>query len=148
MELLKVMSRLTNEGDEVNAVEEKYLSYFLLCREMGVRAVDGMVRGRVLELRWTESVKGGTPLPPHAPGAGRAGAGVPSEEGGAMEEVGATPVSAVPEYDDMDDDGGVVGPKLFATTPIMRYAMREVVQEYQDDQSVSEYASLSDPEEY
>ena len=42
----------------------------------------------------------------------------------------------------------VVGPKLVPTTPIMRYAMRDVVHEYEDDQSVSEYASLSDVDEY
>ena len=44
----------------------------------------------------------------------------------------------------------IVGPKLVPTTPIMRYAMREVVQEYydNDDRTVSEYASLSEVEEY
>jgi hypothetical protein len=30
----------------------------------------------------------------------------------------------------------------------MRYAMREVIKEYEDDRSVSEYASLPDVEEY
>jgi hypothetical protein len=38
----------------------------------------------------------------------------------------------------------VMGPKLVPITPIMRFAMRDVVQEYEDDQSISEYASLSD----
>jgi len=33
------------------------LPYFLLCREIGVKAVDGMVRGRVLDLRWTDIVR-------------------------------------------------------------------------------------------
>jgi hypothetical protein len=42
----------------------------------------------------------------------------------------------------------VVGPKLVPTTPVMRFAMRDVVQEYEDDQSMSEYASLSDVDEY
>ena len=42
----------------------------------------------------------------------------------------------------------VIGPKLVPMTPIMRYAMRDVVQEYEDDQSISEYASLSDVDEY
>ncbi|KAL0567601.1 hypothetical protein V5O48_014388, partial [Marasmius crinis-equi] len=49
IQLLKVMARITQEGVE-------WLPYFMLCREFGVRAVDGMVRGRVLELRWTEAV--------------------------------------------------------------------------------------------
>ena len=44
------------------------------------------------------------------------------------------------------DEEEVVGPKLVPTTPIMRFAMREVVQEYyaDDDRTESEYASLSD----
>ena len=33
------------------------LPYFLLCKEIGVKAVDGMVRGRILDLRWTDIVK-------------------------------------------------------------------------------------------
>ncbi|KAF9267949.1 hypothetical protein L218DRAFT_970745 [Marasmius fiardii PR-910] len=51
MQLLKVMARITQPGVE-------YLPYFMLCREFGVRAVDGMVKGRVLDLRWTEIVSG------------------------------------------------------------------------------------------
>ena len=47
-----------------------------------------------------------------------------------------------------DEDEEIVGPKLVPTTPIVRFAMREVVQEYEDVQSVSEYASLSDVDEY
>ena len=42
----------------------------------------------------------------------------------------------------------LIGSKLVPTTPIMRYAMRDVVQEYEDDQSISQYASLSDVDEY
>jgi hypothetical protein len=49
MQLLKVMSRLSK-------IDTPYLPYFHLCRELGVRAVDGMVKGRVLDLRWTECV--------------------------------------------------------------------------------------------
>lgn len=143
MQLLKVMSRLTQP-------DVTFLSYFLLCREIGVRAVDGMVKGRVLDLRWTEPV---------------------SKEGNSVRRVSRpiatiprtmvdplAPVAMVPEEqilpvdedeDDEDDqDDLVVGPKLVPATPIMRYAMREVVQEYEDEQSVSEYASLSDVDEY
>ncbi|EIN14466.1 hypothetical protein PUNSTDRAFT_96359, partial [Punctularia strigosozonata HHB-11173 SS5] len=50
--LLKVMSRLARADKEV----ELWIGYFGLCREMGVRAVDGMVKGRILELRWTDTV--------------------------------------------------------------------------------------------
>jgi hypothetical protein len=41
-QLLRVMSRLAQPG-------VRALPYFGLCREMGVVAVDGMVKGRILE---------------------------------------------------------------------------------------------------
>ena len=179
MQLLKVMSRLANP-------ETPYLPYFHLCRELGVRAVDGMVKGRVLDLRWTECV-GGVGFGGGGPAAGGAPAShtrdstavnpVPVNESGIPLEP-PPPIDAV----EIDEDdivpiseaemrmgssssaaGGirsgvgdmyyeevmeVVGPKLIPTTPIMRFAMRDVVQEYEDDQSVSEYASLSDVDEY
>jgi len=49
LQLLRVMSRLTQPGT-------RSLSYFMLCREFGVRAIDGMVRGRILDLRWMDPV--------------------------------------------------------------------------------------------
>jgi hypothetical protein len=57
-------------------------------------------------------------------------------------------ISGQPERDMYEEAMEIVGPKLVPTTPIMRFAMRDVVQEYEDDQSVSEYASLSDVDEY
>lgn len=42
------MSRLTGNVDEIG--------YFPLCRELGANAVDSMVRGRILELRWSATV--------------------------------------------------------------------------------------------
>ena len=52
-QLIKVMVKLTeNEDGPVRA-----LPYFLLCKEIGVKSVDGMVRGRILDLRWTDVVK-------------------------------------------------------------------------------------------
>lgn len=180
MQLLKVMSRLTQP-------DVAFLPYFLLCREIGVRAVDGMVKGRILDLRWTETVTkegggmdnniGGGVGMGMGPGvgpegivfAGSSGTAVEtSDEGGDIlpaSERDILPASErdviraqvqaqmhVPPRDEpipyeeivMD----VVGPKLVATTPIMRYAMEEVVAEYEDEQSVSEYASLSDVDEY
>ncbi|KAF8805559.1 hypothetical protein BYT27DRAFT_7104264 [Phlegmacium glaucopus] len=175
MQLLKVMSRLA-------APETQYLPYFHLCRELGVRAVDGMVKGRVLDLRWTETVTrevGGEevrvrsmvmPIPISAGAApvtiplqpqdsGNAGVGV-STEGNISPVLGPPPPidddeeMMVPVNEGMH--GGdiyeevmeVVGPKLVPITPIMKFAMRDVVQEYEDDQSISEYASLSDVDEY
>lgn len=48
-DLLKVMSRFASGKEDA-------LSYFALCRELGALAVDGMVRGRILELRWSTTV--------------------------------------------------------------------------------------------
>ena len=182
MQLLKVMSRLA-------VPETHYLPYFNLCRELGVRAVDGMVKGRVLDLRWTETVTRevgeemrvrsvATPIPTPTPipagttpavttplqtrDSGNAGTGIISSE---SSNINISPVLGPPPP--IDDEemmvpvnegilGGdiyeevmeVVGPKLVPITPIMRFAMRDVVQEYEDDQSISEYASLTDVDEY
>jgi hypothetical protein len=208
MQLLKVMSRLTQSG-------VGYLSYFLLCREMGVRAVDGMIRGKVLDLRWTETVTregvdgvgdatamnvggaggnsssgigGGVGRPTAAqmsanprisglitegdsalglapaqrlsgvPGGSGAGGAAITEEGdmiaispGEVAHVLADEDDLAPGYSDgesVEETADVFGPKLVATTPIMRYAMREVVSEYEDEHSTSEYASLTDVDEY
>ena len=149
MKLLKVMSHWTQP-------DVTFLPYSSLCREIGVRAVDGMVKGRVLNLRWTELVsrEGNcervsrrlsrpivtmprTMVDPLAP----VGAILPEE---LIRPVGEDD----DDEDDDDEDDLVVGPKLVPASPIMRYAMREVVQEYEDEQSVSEYASLSDVDEY
>ncbi|RDB23416.1 hypothetical protein Hypma_009439 [Hypsizygus marmoreus] len=169
MQLLKVMSRLTQPDTE-------YLPYFLLCRELGVRAVDGMVKGRLLDLRWTETVtrEGAEEVGRVRSGVvsgfdgmgGVAGAGSgegegtnfggPGSSGTALEmvpqtsEEGMVPVSEAElgQRDLYEDTMEIIGPKLVPTTPIMRFAMRDVVQEYEDDRSVSEYASLSDVDEY
>jgi hypothetical protein len=164
MQLLKVMSRLT-------APETHYLPYFHLCRELGVRPVDGMVKSRVLDLRWTETVTRevgeemrvrsaviATPTPPTPIPAGTAPA---VTAGMGIISSGSSNVSPVlgppPPIDDeemmvsgdiYEEVMEVVGPKLVPMTPIMRFAMRDVVQEYEDDQSISEYASLSDVDEY
>lgn len=147
MHLLKVMSRLSQPG--VN-----YLPYFLLCREMGVRAVDGLIKGRLLDLRWSNPVQAiededwVNVAGQHSRMAGRSGTAVGTAEGedgdmAAISEGGLDHLQGE-EYEEEE----VPGPKLVPTTPIMRYAMREVVQEYEDVQSVSEYASLSEVDEY
>jgi hypothetical protein len=179
MQLLRVMSRLTQPGVQS-------LSYFMLCREMGVRAVDGMVKGRVLDLRWTDAIKpeyrqptrhgggfrGGTHQDRHDFLSGPTLQGTGSEDGHmspiAENEVDAIAQAAAVQYQmsndhtqalpldqdspvdllDEEERDPVVGPRLVPITPIMRFAMREVVEEYEDTQSVSEYASLSDVEEY
>ena len=52
-QLIKVMVKLTENEDG----PARALPYFLLCKEIGVKAVDGMVRARILDLRWTDVVK-------------------------------------------------------------------------------------------
>jgi hypothetical protein len=146
MQLLKVMSRLSQPG-------VGFLPYFLLSREMGVRAVDGMVKGRVLDLRWTEVVKaseddGWVNVNGRIPRSARQSGTV---VGTTEAESSMAPVSegvGMAHEDEDEEDEEVVGPKLVPTTPIVRFAMKEVVQEYEDVQSVSEYASLSDVDEY
>jgi hypothetical protein len=146
---------------------------------MGVRAVDGMIKGRVLDLRWTETVikEGSEDIGRRAdPPAsivgvredGRAASsvrihgsaetnGTPAARPAHIEEEDMVPVSPADMisphgqivHDELVvEEEEVVGPKLVPITPIMRYAMREVVAEYEDEQSVSEYASLSDVDEY
>jgi hypothetical protein len=187
MQLLKVMSRLagrSGRGSQTGTVqgpeEATYLPYFLLCREMGVRAVDAMVKGRVLALRWTEPItKEGVEMrirsvlsainPPGYREGNFSSSETAVEMGGpaTVTSSGATPggvplavvdeedMVAVsdhemegPYYEDEEELLEVVGPKLVPVTPIMRFAMKEVVQEYEDDGSVSEYASMIDPDEY
>ncbi|OSC99671.1 hypothetical protein PYCCODRAFT_1446641 [Trametes coccinea BRFM310] len=195
-QLLKVMNRLAQPG-------ARSLPYFLLCREMGARAVDGMVKGRILDLRWTEPVSreltdplrasmrvresiraqlggrngaagsSGTAVnePGLAMGAGAGSAvGVEGEGEGEVGGVYGSEEDMVPMTDEevlraherlmdgpplsgppAEEDEEVLGPKLVPISPIMRYAMREVVQEYyddDDDRTASEYASLSDVQEY
>lgn len=155
MQLLKVMSRLAQP-------DAQYLPYFLLCRELGVRAVDGMVKGRVLDLRWTDPVtkEYGEEVRVRS----NAGLGLNLGHLGARSSATAVELGVVPDEEDMvavsetelaaaradpyDEVLEVIGPKLVPTTPIMRFAMRDVVSEYEDDGSVSEYASLSDVDEY
>ncbi|KAK0474960.1 hypothetical protein IW261DRAFT_1649065 [Armillaria novae-zelandiae] len=168
MELLKVMSRLAAPG-------ATSLSYFMLCRELGVRAVDGMVKGRVLDLRWTEPVTNEnsdgritrpvSTVAAHGLGLGlghgqdRSGTVVDVPIGAfagtaASTEEGDMVAISEQERDYLASrywDAGppeVVGPVLVPTTPIMRFAMSEVVAEYEDTGSVSEYASMTDIDEY
>ena len=131
IQLLKVIRKLS-EPDVVS------LPYFLLCRELGVHAVDDMVRGRLLELRWTETVtrEGDTESWTNSPRTTQylRGSVLRTESqgsGNGME---------------------IIGPKVVPTTPIMRYAMREVLKEYNLEDDVvdqrSEYTSLSEVDEY
>lgn len=166
------MNRLAQPG-------ARSLPYFLLCRELGARAVDGMVRGRILDLRWTDPItKEGVDTRARSMRVResfrvRDSMRVPGRESRVQFAAGSS-ATAVNDYGEMGTEEGeilpmtedeiyrmdqpppdeyeeeIVGPKLVPITPIMRYAMREVVQEYydDDDQTTSEYASLSEVQEY
>lgn len=205
-QLLRVMNRLAQP-------RTRALPYFLLCREMGAKAIDGMVKGRILDLRWTEPVSkefsdpfrmsmrvresirmqlgggvgganGGEDgrrgaessatavnEPIAGPSGSTAGLGTGTEgirSGQGIQSIGAEGVYGSEEdmvpmtdeevlqgherlmgglpFGDEDEQEEVLGPKLVPISPIMRYAMQEVVQEYyaDDDRTESEYASLSD----
>ncbi|KAG1752114.1 hypothetical protein EDB19DRAFT_1893041 [Suillus lakei] len=161
MQLLKVMSKLSQAGTT-------HLPYFLLCRELGVRAVDGMIKGRVLNLQWTDPVthEGEPPARPEPitpttvnppvgviPSPINIGSGSTlgaSSEDGDMVVMNPVNMSTreLGQIDEEDEDDEVIGPKLVPLTPIMRYAMREVVLEYEDVRTLSDYASFTDVEEY
>lgn len=191
-QLLRVMNRLAQP-------RTRALPYFLLCREMGAKAIDGMVKGRILDLRWTEPVSKeftdpfrmsmrvresirmqlGSPGGPRAgaessatavnepipgpstspglglgPGAGTEGIGAEGVYGSEEDMVPMSDEEVLRAHERLmdgpplagDDEEEVLGPKLVPISPIMRYAMQEVVQEYyaDDDRTESEYASLSD----
>lgn len=137
MQLLKVMTRLTQRNDV------PYLPYFMLCREMGAVTVNGMVKARILDLRWTDPLTEEyvDDIPPPLPEAvniegstGGGGYGVENP----ITETRRNPYEAILE---------VVGPKLVPCSPIMRLAMRQVISEYEEEdgnEEQSEYASILD----
>ncbi|KAF9070138.1 hypothetical protein BDP27DRAFT_1221257 [Rhodocollybia butyracea] len=188
MQLLRVMSRITEHGTT-------YLPYFALCRELGVQAVDGMVKGKILDLRWTETVTqenepedasylNRRPRPLSIEGAGSSGHTVvgntnhrnPERSAGVVsEEDVMVPVSEQEVFlhgrrrhsrwrntyePDVPLDaamGPLLGPKLVPNDAIVKFAMKEVLCEYEEEEmaddgaTISEYASaasLSDVEEY
>ncbi|KIJ23270.1 hypothetical protein M422DRAFT_276191 [Sphaerobolus stellatus SS14] len=91
-DLLNVMQRLTS-----HSLATPSLPYFALCRELGTHVVDSMVRGRLLELRWSNTVM-------------EEGDQLTRGKGKGKQER--------------------VGPQLVPTTPIIGYAMREILKEY------------------
>ncbi|KIJ47535.1 hypothetical protein M422DRAFT_778130 [Sphaerobolus stellatus SS14] len=91
-DLLNVMQRLTSPS-----LATPSLPYFALCRELGTHVVDSMVRGRLLELRWSNTVM-------------EEGDQLTRGKGKGKQER--------------------VGPQLVPTTPIIGYAMREILKEY------------------
>lgn len=133
-----------------------------------MRAVDGMVKGRVLNLHWTDPVThegesparsepitsttanpavGMIPSPINIGSGSTIGA---SSEDGDMMAMNPVNMSTreLGQIDEEDEEEEVIGPKLVPLTPIMRYAMREVVLEYEDVRTLSDYASFTDVEEY
>lgn len=111
-DLLSVMARL-----QPGPLGEEELPYFPLCRKLGARAVDGMVRGKVLELRWSMTV---TPE-------------------GDLEEKRRRGESEIREGK-KKGPGRVIGgrnvlPVVVPTTPVVRYAMGEVLKEYEEEEN-------------
>lgn len=68
------------------------MPYFELCRKIGVNAVDEMIRGRILDLRWTRCVN--------------------------------------PDVSDYPEERNAVMPAVLPTSPVMRCAMKKVLDEY------------------
>lgn len=102
-------------------------------------------------LRWTETI---TREGDDRPTRFRPSASLHGQSSTAVDRMNSTLsgewVAVSPTYEEEEEEQVVLGPMLVPTTPIMRYAMREVVSEYEDVRTVSEYASMSDgePQEY
>ncbi|KAK0458444.1 uncharacterized protein EV420DRAFT_1542266 [Desarmillaria tabescens] len=144
MELLKVMSRLAAPG-------ATSLSYFMLCRELGVRAVDGMVKGRVLDLRWTEPVTnensdGRVTRPVSTVAVHGQGHGPDGSTTVVDAPIGTFGTAASTEEGDMvaisEQERDYLANRYWDAGAV------EVVAEYEDTGSVSEYASMTDVDEY
>ncbi|KAG6380182.1 hypothetical protein JVT61DRAFT_8271 [Boletus reticuloceps] len=140
MQLLKVMSKLSQPGTQ-------HLPYFLLCRKspVGKEPDIPVISAPVSPVPMTHRVLSNNSYVGGASGT----VGVESSEDGDM--VMVNPVNLSTRDLGQIDEGAeheIIGPKLTPLTPIMRFAMREVVQEYEDVRTVSEYASLNDPDEY
>ncbi|KAM0752020.1 hypothetical protein T439DRAFT_324111 [Meredithblackwellia eburnea MCA 4105] len=105
-DLLKVMARLVPKSSPEKqgpikgkgSVGTGELPYFPLCREFGARSVDGLIRARILELRWTSTI---------------------TQEGD-LSEIKAR-----------KDAKGELGPVVVPTTPVVRFAMGQVLKEYE-----------------
>ncbi len=145
-QLLDIMRRLAAPLPSVNGHEQgtrrryEYIPYFPLCREFGVRAVDDMVRARILELRWMDTV---TPewdsddihITPaseeNASDGGLENAGASSSSPPAWHTQMQVQDSVLGSESGRPTSGVDAGPKLVPLTPIVRFAMREVLKEYE-----------------
>ncbi|CAK5278098.1 unnamed protein product [Mycena citricolor] len=139
VELLKVINHLVEPTVQ-------YIPYFPLCRELSVRSVDGMVKGRVLDLRWTECVTDEYAYEEARTAHNRRNTSSDTAvDNDQASETGDSDILPASQYS--KDGPEVVGCKL-VPSPIMRYAMREVAQEYDesDQKTMSDYRSLSDVE--
>ncbi|BGP19629.1 hypothetical protein JCM10213_000086 [Rhodosporidiobolus nylandii] len=87
---------------------EEELPYFALCRELGARAVDGAIRGRILELRWSRAV---------------------TDEGD-VEDRRRRKEKELREGVKKEKS---IGPVVVPTTPVVRWAMGLVLQEYEGE---------------
>ncbi|GAA5826711.1 hypothetical protein JCM11251_002864 [Rhodosporidiobolus azoricus] len=101
-DLLRVMRRLAPQSGMYE------LPYFPLCRELGARAVDGMIRGRVLELRWSRTI---------------------TEEGDLEDKRRVR--DKLRREGHGDEAEKIIGPVVVPTTPVVRFAMGEVLREYE-----------------
>ncbi|GAA5866076.1 hypothetical protein JCM8547_000588 [Rhodosporidiobolus lusitaniae] len=110
-DLLTVMRRL--QPPSFGGTDDE-LPYFPLCRELGPRAVDGMVRGKVLELRWSRTI---TPE---------------GDLEARRRKVEKEMREGVPKK--KDSDGRSHFPVVVPTTPVVRYAMGEVLKEYEEEE--------------
>jgi hypothetical protein len=105
-----------------------------------------MIRAQILDLRWTEAIT--NEYSDVAPLAGLVRS-VSAPENNESQEGDMVPVDEADIYLHRgQDQEWSYGPTLCCASPVIRYAMKEVVQDYADSEERSEYASLTDVDEY
>lgn len=121
MQLLDVMHRVSSvpesRRDSLASPAVTPVKYFALCRALGVRAVDDMVRAKLLELRWTECVQ---------------------PEGARADQVWSGEGEIEPLDENALAEDLTPGPVVLPVSPVMGYAMRVVLAEYEYDAMVQE----------
>ena len=125
MQLLDVMHRVSSiPGSRMESFGSPAImpvKYFALSRILGVRAVDDMVRARLLELRWVDCVQ---PEGSHRSQT-RSWRGEDGDEGlGDIEPL---------DEQQLNGEDEAPGPVVLPVSPVMGYAMRVVLAEYEYD---------------
>lgn len=140
-DLLKVMTQLSRVDS---------ISYFSLCRDIGVSAVNALVRAQILGLRWTKPITNeDSDDGPEAAMLRTASIhdNEQSQEGN-MLPVGDADLVYMERAPRLPQTRQGYSPTIVCASPVMLAAMRDVLKDYESSDQSSEYASLTDVDEY